>query len=296
MNLEGFHFCPKIHPIFGVQPFWAQFKPREFWNKGSFIQNLFLFLEFQKSEVFQNRGNFTLGEFQTSPWNCLYSRSWVRWREFHPDPPHAFTIFGNPKIWTIPEPRESKVEGVSFLSLKLRVYRELRRFHGELQTEIPAVIGFQKSGLFSSWEFHFYPKIHPISPIPKFGTILKPREFYSRGVSNLSVKLFVLKELSQMGGVSSRPPPRLHDFWNSRNREYFRTAGMSSRGSFKPLGETLSSQGAESLSRRVTDWNFPAVLPIPKFWTISKPRKFETQGVSFLSKISSYFWNSKNRS
>ena len=47
------------------------------------------------------------------------------------------------------------MEGVSLLSLKLSVPKELSRFHGELQSEkIPAVI-----------------------QIPKFWTILKSREF-----------------------------------------------------------------------------------------------------------------------
>ena len=156
-NLAGFHFCPKIHPIFGVQPFWAQFKPREFWNKGSFtfIQNLFLFLEFQKSEVFQNRGNFTLGEFHSSRWNYLYSRSWVRWGSF-------------------------------------------------IQT----------------------------------------------------------------------PPPRIPDFWNSWIREYFRTAGMSRRGSFITLGETVCTQVAESIWRRVTGLKNPRGYQIPKIRTILESREF----------------------
>ena len=79
-------------------------------------------------------------------------------REFHPKIP---TIFGIPEFRTISKPRECQVEGVSLLSMKLSVYRELRRFHGELQTEkIPAVI-----------------------PIPKIGTILESREFQFGGVS-----------------------------------------------------------------------------------------------------------------
>ena len=67
-------------------------------------------------------------------------------REFHPKIP---TIFGIPEFRTISKPRECQVEGVSLLSMKLSVYRELRRFVGKLQSgKIPAVIEFQKSGLF----------------------------------------------------------------------------------------------------------------------------------------------------
>ena len=46
-------------------------------------------------------------------------------------PPHAFPIFGIPEIWTILEPRECQAEGVSNLSVKLSVLRELSRFEGE---------------------------------------------------------------------------------------------------------------------------------------------------------------------
>ena len=70
-------------------------------------------------------------------------------------PPHAFPIFGIPEFGSISEPREFEMEGVSNLSLKLSVDSKLSRLEGELQSEkIPAVI-----------------------PIPKFWTILKPREF-----------------------------------------------------------------------------------------------------------------------
>ena len=77
------------------------------------------------------------------------------------------------------------MEGVSLLSVKLSVYRELSHFVGELQCEkIPAVIPIPKIWtILKSQEFHF---------CPKFRAILEPREFYSRGVSNLSLKLTVL--------------------------------------------------------------------------------------------------------
>ena len=72
-----------------------------------------------------------------------------------------YLIFGIPEFRSISEPRECQAEGVSLLSMKLSVCRELRRLQGELQSEkIPAVIS-----------------------IPKIGTILKSREFQFRGVS-----------------------------------------------------------------------------------------------------------------
>ena len=51
--------------------------------------------------------------------------------EFHPDPPHIHTIFGIPIIQSISESRECSVEGVSNLSMKRSVYRELSHFEGE---------------------------------------------------------------------------------------------------------------------------------------------------------------------
>ena len=75
-----------------------------------------------------------------------------------------YPLFGIPEMWTILKPRECKVEGVSNLSVKLSVERELSHFGGELQSEkIPAVIS-----------------------IPKIWTILKSREFEFGGVSLLS--------------------------------------------------------------------------------------------------------------
>ena len=59
--------------------------------------------------------------------------------------------------------------------------------------------------------------------------------------------------------------PKFHPyFWNSRILEYFKTAGMFGGGSFKPLPQTVRTQGAESLWRRVTDLEIPAVIPFQK--------------------------------
>ena len=42
--------------------------------------------------------------------------------------------------------------------------------------------------------------------------------------------------------------PKIHPyFWNSRNREYFKTAGILNGGSFITLGQTVRTQGAESI-------------------------------------------------
>ena len=91
-----------------------------------------------------------------------------------------------------------------------------------------------------------------------------------------------------MGEFHPDPPPRIPDFWNSRIREYSRTAGMSSRGSFIPLGETVCTQGAESISRRVTRLRDPRGYRFPKIWTIFK------LGVSFLSKNNPDFFQFQN--
>ena len=107
------------------------------------------------------------------------------------------------------------------------------------------------------------------------------------------MKLPLLSSLSQMEGVSSRPPPHTSYFWNSRIRDYFRTAGISKWGSFKPLLQTLSSQADKTLSRRVTRLKLPRGYSIPKFCTILEPRGCQTQGVSFNSKNNTHFFNSK---
>ena len=141
------------------------------------------------------------------------------------------------------------MEGVSLLSLKLSVLKELSHFQGELPTrEIPAVIKFQKSGLFqnrgnfnlagfqgkmklpifgkfSGLNREFHPEILPIFGIPEFKSTLKPRECKVEGVSLLSLKLSVYLKLSHFEG--------------------------------------------ELQSEKI-----PAVILIPKIWTILKPREF----------------------
>ena len=93
--------------------------------------------------------------------------------------------------------------------------------------------------------FHFNTKFPTIFGIPQIEAILKPREFQSEGVSFLSVKLSVYKELSRFQGeLQTETFPRLSD---SKNRHYFGTAGMSNTGSFIPLLETPASQLAESV-------------------------------------------------
>ena len=62
--------------------------------------------------------------------------------KFHP-------YFWNSKIRNYFKTAGIQAEGVSNLSVKLSVERELSHFEGELQSEkIPAVIKFQNSGLF----------------------------------------------------------------------------------------------------------------------------------------------------
>ena len=115
-------------------------------------------------------------EFQTSPSNCLYSRSWVTFKESYSLKdsrgyfiPKIWTIFKQgvsllskntpnfpiPKFGTILKPREFQVEGVSFLSLK--------------NVCIPGAEPI-------SWRVTVW-KIPAVIKIPKFWTILKSREF-----------------------------------------------------------------------------------------------------------------------
>ena len=115
------------------------------------------------------------------------------------------TDFFNSKIQNYFKTAGIQVEGVSLLSVKLSVRQELRRFEGELQSEkIPAVIRFQKSGLFS-----------------------KSRGCQTQRVSFLYLKLPLLSSLSQFEGVSSRPPPT-----PSRFLEFQKSGLFQNRGNF----------------------------------------------------------------
>ena len=120
------------------------------------------------------------------------------------------------------------MEGVSLLAVKLSVLRELSHFEGELQSarfprlsnsknldyfKIAGILiwrGFtfvqkytrflefshsehnSNRGNFEIKGVSLLSKIPIIFGIPKIGSISKPREFYSRGVSFLSLKLSVL--------------------------------------------------------------------------------------------------------
>ena len=86
------------------------------------------------------------------------------------------------------------------------------------------------------------------------------------------------------------PPPHTYYFWNSNYSDYFRTAGMSSRGSFKPLLETACIQGVESNWRRVTRLKDSRGYFNSKILGYFKNFKLR-EGVS--SKNSYYFWNSR---
>ena len=80
------------------------------------------------------------------------------------------------------------------------------------------------------------------------------------------MKLSLLSSLSQMEGVSSRPPPHTSYFWNSRIREYSRTAGISSKGGFIPLGETVCRLEAENFKMEgVSLISRKMKLPISEF-------------------------------
>ena len=123
--------------------FWTIFKLKE----GVSSKILPLFLEFQKSGVFQNRGNFTLGEFQTSPWNCLYSGSWVDLKESN-------RTEKSPRLFDSKNQDYFKTAGMfgggSFIPLLEAACRQQTESLWRRVTdwEIPAVILFQKSGLY----------------------------------------------------------------------------------------------------------------------------------------------------
>ena len=169
-------------------------------------------------------------------------------REFHP----KFTlIFGIPEFRSILKPRECLVEGVSNLSLKLPVPKELSRFEGELQSEkFPRLSNsknldyFRTAGIWIWRGFNIFQK----NETPDFWKIFKLRE-----------------------GVSFK---NSYYFWNSRIQEYFRTAGIWIGGSFVTLGKTVCTQKAESLSRRVTNQRDSRGYQIPKIGTI-----FRTAGI-----------------
>ena len=97
-----------------------------------------------------------------------------------------------------------EAKGVSNLSLKLSVYRKLSHFGGELQTEkIPAVIPFQKSGLFQNRGNFNLERFQSKMKLPIFGLFSNSkREFH---------------------------PKNFYYFWNSRIQEYFKTAGILKR-------------------------------------------------------------------
>ena len=192
-------------------------------------------------------------------------------REFHPE---IFPYFWNSKI-----PSYSRTAGIwiggSFIPLGETVCIQGAESISRRVTTLKLPRGYQ---------------------IPKIWTISEPRGCETQGVSFLYLKLPLLSSLSQFEGVSSRPPPRLHDFWNSRNLDYSRTAGILIGGSFIFLHETVCTQGAKTIWRRATNLRDSRGYWIPKFWTILESREFEFGGVSLLSKISYYFWNSRNRS
>ena len=88
--------------------------------------------QFQKSGLFQNRGNFNLAGFQGKMKLPIFGKISRLNREFHPE---ILPIFGIPEFKSTLKPREFQVEGVSLLSLKLSVLKELSHFGGELQSE-----------------------------------------------------------------------------------------------------------------------------------------------------------------
>ena len=63
--------------------------------------------------------------------------------------------------------------------------------------------------------------------------------------------------------------------------------GVSNLSVKLPVPKELSHFGGELQSEKI-----PAVISIPKIWTILKSREFEFGGVSLLSKNTPHFWSS----
>ena len=274
------------------------------------------FLEFQKYGLFQNRGKVKWREFQTSPWNWLFSGSWVDLKEsYRLKNPRGYRF---PKIWTIfklgvsflsknnPDFFNSKiqnyfktagiqVEGVSNLSVKLSVERELSHFGGELQSEkIPAVIKFQNSwlfqnrgnfnlagfqskmklpilGKFSRLNREFHPKFYPyfwnsrIQEYFKTAGILK-REFQtSRWNCLYSGSWVTLKE-----SYSLKKSPRL---FYSKNLDYFRIAGILIWRGFRVKWNSRFLENFQGYTGSFIQ-NFTFIFGIPEIGTISEPREY----------------------
>ena len=126
--------------------------------------------------------------------------------------------------------------GVSLLSLKLPVPKELSRLQGESQSvKIPAVNKFQKSGLFQNRGNFNLEGFQGKMKLPIFG---------------------------KFPGLNREFHPELHPyFWNSRIQKYFKTAGMFCGGSFITLCKTVCMQGVETNCRRVMNLKrFPRLL------------------------------------
>ena len=150
-------------------------------------------------KYFKTAGILLQGSFKFLPETVCRQGAESDGGSFIQTPPHAFPIFGIPEIWTILKPRECQAEGVSNLSVKLSVLKELSHFQGELQTEKSPRLSNSKNLDYSKiagiliWKsFTFFQNFTLIFGIPEIGNILEPREFYSKGVSNLSLKLSVL--------------------------------------------------------------------------------------------------------
>ena len=198
-------------------------------------------------------------------------------------------------MWTILKPRECKVEGVSNLSVKLSVERELSHFGGELQSEkIPAVIKFQNSwlfqnrgnfnlagfqskmklpilGKFSRLNRKFHPKFYPyfwnsrIQEYFKTAGILKREFHYSRWNCLYSGSWVTLKE-----SYSLKKSPRL---FYSKNLDYFRIAGILIWRGFRVKWNSRFLENFQGYTGSFIQ-NFTFIFGIPEIGTISEPREY----------------------
>ena len=162
-------------------------------------------------------------EFHYSPWNCLYSRSWVDFMESYSQ--KRFPRLSNSKILDY-----FKTAGIS-------IWRGFNIFQKNETPDFWTIFKLREG--VSSRNFPLFLEFQNSKLFQNRGNV-KWREFHSSRSNGLYTRSWVdFKESNY-----TKTFPRLS---NSKNLDYFGTAGMSNTGSFIPLLETPASQLAESV-------------------------------------------------
>ena len=151
------------------------------------------------------------------------NRGNVKWREFHSSRSNGLYT----RNWV-----DFKESNHSLTSPRL-FYSKIRNY-------------FRTAVVSNTGSFILFQKLHLFFQFQNRGDVIH-REFHSsRWNSRFSARWVSWREFHPP------PPTYIPDFWNSRIREYSRTAGISSKGSFISLPQTACRLEAESLWRRVT--------------------------------------------